>query len=68
MLAHTSLISIVMFTSYLALVATVLALVGVPMAGSAAAFGAAAVSMLFTIPIALVFSQGHVAESQPPPR
>ena len=63
MLARIPLVSVVLLISFAALIAGVLAIVGVPLAGTASAIAAAVVAALLTVPLALAFSHAAPADS-----
>jgi hypothetical protein len=56
--ARIPIVSVVLLTSTIALVAAVLAIIGAPMAGTASALAAVVGAVGLTIPMAFVFSHG----------
>jgi hypothetical protein len=63
MLARIPLVPVLLLASFLALIATILTLVGVPMAGAGSALAAVVVAALLTIPMALAFAHGARGDS-----
>lgn len=63
MLSRIPLLSVVLLASFIALVATVLLFVGVPLAGDWSAIVATVVAGALTIPMALAFSHHEHVDS-----
>jgi len=64
MLARIPLVPLVLLASSVALIATVLVLLGAPMAGDWSAIAAAVVAGALTIPMALAFSHHEHVDSR----